>query len=455
MENDNYTNETYEYGLEAVKQNQNNIVLFGQIGAGKTTLMNFLCESNYKTASFGYSCTRSVKICPSTINNMMVIDFPGLNSQNDIIKHLSQQKNVLKIIPVRLICMVIKYDSRYDLIMKQCNQILKIFKHHINNLVIVITHTEGVNLTIKSELEHIFLSKFKLSKIIFSNMNIGPGYLSNKLSNFRDKVLNIEETVIESLELFKQVDGECDYQFEEIHEKYINDFNEILELHKEVFNETDERELKRALYFSLREYKDDISRDFRKEFEKEGLEVDEVVTQVLCFQNAIYHKYKGFKTLAEKCLDIQSVNYSSALNRYKTCPFCGVIWFRVYGCDSITCGNRSISKDNFFGKFAKFIIKIEGKGQKSRKKLQVTKKDFENFGTFKDTGVIGLTKDEVTLNLSKKVKIQPQGCGKKMRWEEMEDVTETALQKLKTIEMTDYFNQIEEFSKFEITKSKI
>jgi hypothetical protein len=46
------------------------------------------------------------------------------------------------------------------------------------------------------------------------------------------------------------------------------------------------------------------------------------------------------------------------------------------------------------------------------------------------------------------VQIKPEGCGKTMKWEEMEDVTETVLQNLKKIEDTDYFANIDDNLKF-------
>jgi len=43
----------------------------------------------------------------------------------------------------------------------------------------------------------------------------------------------------------------------------------------------------------------------------------------------------------------------------------------------------------------------------------------------------------------RKDKIIPQGCGRTMKWSEMEDVTNMTIEKLKNIEITDYYSGTE------------
>ena len=42
--------------LEEIKKSENNVVLFGSVGNGKTYLLNKACGANYLTADDGYSC---------------------------------------------------------------------------------------------------------------------------------------------------------------------------------------------------------------------------------------------------------------------------------------------------------------------------------------------------------------------------------------------------------------
>jgi hypothetical protein len=38
-------------------------------------------------------------------------------------------------------------------------------------------------------------------------------------------------------------------------------------------------------------------------------------------------------------------NFNGEFNKFKKCPHCGLIWFKVVGCDSVQCGKRTGIKD--------------------------------------------------------------------------------------------------------------
>ena len=73
--------------FDEVKNSTNNIILFGSVGNGKTTLINKLCKISLITKDDGFSCTRDVQYSKTSDGNL-IIDFPGLNSADDIVKHL-------------------------------------------------------------------------------------------------------------------------------------------------------------------------------------------------------------------------------------------------------------------------------------------------------------------------------------------------------------------------------
>ena len=88
--------------LELIKGNDRNVILFGSIGVGKTTLLNKLCGKDFPTAVSGYSCTRDAQFARSLRGNNIIINFD---------KHLKAQRTVLSNIPVRLICFVLKFGT--------------------------------------------------------------------------------------------------------------------------------------------------------------------------------------------------------------------------------------------------------------------------------------------------------------------------------------------------------
>ena len=93
--------------FEEIKSSQNNIILFGSVGAGKTTLKNKICGISLITKYDGFSCTRDVQFGHSPDRNI-ILDFLGLNAAEEIVKHLKIQRATLSIIPARMICLVIK-----------------------------------------------------------------------------------------------------------------------------------------------------------------------------------------------------------------------------------------------------------------------------------------------------------------------------------------------------------
>ena len=113
--------------LDEIKKSQNNVVLFGSVGNGKTYLLNKACGAEFLTADKGYSCTRDVQYSFSLKHDMVLIDFPGLNSVKDIIGHLKVQKTALSAIPIRMICFFIKYSPRNDEFERELGQMLEIF----------------------------------------------------------------------------------------------------------------------------------------------------------------------------------------------------------------------------------------------------------------------------------------------------------------------------------------
>lgn len=435
----------FNFNFEAVKQSKNNFVFFGNVGSGKTTLINKLCGTNYETSSSGFSCTRIVQSSPTIRNSNIILDFPGLSSVRELVQHLVQQRDTLKVIPVRVICFILKYDNRYDLLLISIIKMINIFKHHLNNVCIIFTHSENVSLKIKAEICNVIEEEVGIveKKIIFSTLDTSEERLSKELETIKLKMVNIEETIIESSELLKQFDMSVSLKYQECSEEFLKKFQMMMDQLTAEFDKTQDKELKRALYFSLKNVKDKVVDEFRCKLEKEyKLDVHQVVTQLVLFQNSIYNKFKKFKMLAERSLEIQSVVYNGEMNRYKKCPVCGLIWFRVYGCNGIICGRRSISRDTLFGKYLNYTIIFIGNI------LKITKSETNKESSFTDREVEGLTSEEIILNCTRKVQIKPQGCGAKMNWNEMEDVTEYALETLKKLEDTDFYANIDDKIRF-------
>ena len=251
--------------LDEIKKSENNVVLFGSVGNGKTYLLNKACEANYLTADDGYSCTRNVQFEYSLRYDMVIIDFPGLNAVQDIMNHLRTQKTALSAIPVRMICFVIKYSPRNDDFERELGQMLLIFDKYLENVVIIITKSEDIKMKRKEEIKFLFKNKFNIEKVLFTTKKTN-GYdlydLCEDLNKFKIKMKNIQQIVVKTRDLAKTVPSLYNKDMAKEREIFEDKFYDALEaFKKEVENATDP-DLKRALYFAFKDYKTVILEEY-------------------------------------------------------------------------------------------------------------------------------------------------------------------------------------------------
>ena len=101
--------------MDLITKSEKNVIFFGAVGAGKTTLTNIICGTDFATSESDFSLTRNVQFAKSLISgDCIAIDFPGLGSVKDQLNHFSIQQTTLSVIPVRMICFVVKWENRHD-----------------------------------------------------------------------------------------------------------------------------------------------------------------------------------------------------------------------------------------------------------------------------------------------------------------------------------------------------
>ena len=412
--------------FDEVKKSTNNIILFGSVGAGKTSLINKICGVDLITKAGGFSCTRDVQYALDP-NGNIIIDFPGLNAAEEIVKHLKIQKSCLSSIPAKMICLVIKFSVRYDDIIKSALQMVKIFHDNRENILVIITNSENVSMVQMSEIEAALAKKCKIDsrKIIFTSKNTSPKEIRRKLNERKKDMKNIEKIEIKDRNLLNTVGTDGDIDVIEERETFLNDFKDSLQKFKNEFNKAHCNSLKSALYHSFVAYKEDLIERFSEIVKNKVTDTDTAIVEIITFNNEIFVEFDAFSKLVLANLKVEIANFDNNQNdntRYKRCPYCGTIWFKVKGCNSMPCGRRTKLRDIFFGRFKNYIVKF-AKGI-----FNITEvKENSNSDMGQDSEFVGLTKEEEEMNKTRgtdKSKIVAQGCGKQLNWSQMEDVTD-------------------------------
>ena len=431
--------------FDEIKNSSNNIILFGSVGAGKTTLINKLCNVDLLTKEDGFSCTRDVQYSRTPDGNI-IIDFPGLNAAEEIVKHLKIQKSTLSSIPARMICLVIKLTARYDDIIKSALQMVKIFYENKNNITIIITNSENITIVQEAEISKSLENKCKINPthILFTSKKMSAEELRNKLNIIKNDMSNIETIKLKDRDLLNTVGNDGDIDVIEEREAFLKEFKESLEKFKTEYNSSKESALKFALYFAFVDYKEQLIERFSEIVKKKVTDTDTAIVEIITFNNEIFVDFNSFSKQAQTGLKAEYANYDNGdnNNRYKKCPHCNTIWFKVKGCNSMPCGRRTKLKDIFMGRFKNYIVKfIKGKIE------VLTNEKTKEMDAGTDSEFVGLTEEEKKFNEGNrggKSKSYPQGCGASLNWTQMEDVTDEINKKVTEISLDNYDNKVKE-----------
>ena len=440
----------FNYG--EIKNSRKNIVLLGEVGSGKTTLMNKLTGADFQTGRDCTSVTSDVQICSSLDYSSIIFDFPGFKVLNDIIPVFKVQYKTLRNIPIRGICFVVERRDRPELIVDSLIGLKETFEDYCKNIIIIITKTDEMDDNKKEETKNYILEKTRFDKIIFSDINKDGHVILNYINSFTQNMEVLNEVTPKSREFLRYFKKTTDDRMKQFKKEFIEEFEDTIEIFKEKFDQpSTDKALKRALFFALKDYKNNLIERYYDVAKREQDYSEYVLEHVLAFSNQIFHDFDKFRVKAEKEMDICLTNYKGEVNKFKRCPHCGTIWFKISGCDGKTqCGERNSAKDKFYGIYKDYSVKYENK------QLDITMSNINQNEIVSGNGISGLTQAEAQANNNRSIqglhKIQPVGCGNYIVWREMEDVTDKVNEILKNIPNNDYDIKFKEILKKEESK---
>ena len=79
------------------------------------------------------------------------------------------------------------------------------------------------------------------------------------------------------------------------------------------------------------------------------------------FDNRIFNEFDDFRKKVESEIEVKLNNYNGEYNKFKKCPHCGQIWFKIKGCNSVICGRRSNIVDKIIGRYKNYEVIYENK----------------------------------------------------------------------------------------------
>ena len=150
-------------------------------------------------------------------------------------------------------------------------------------------------------------------------------------------------------------------------------------------------------------------------------DTDNSIIEIITFNNELYEPFKAITERFEDEMKAESINLTGINdNKYRKCPYCGWIWWKIGWSNTIRCGYRAKIYDIFFGGYKNYVVKFNGENF-IIKSLINEGKDSRLCCTF-----FGLTQEEKERNKNNSLKHQiiPEGCGRNLNWNLLEDVTD-------------------------------
>lgn len=360
-----------------------------------------------------------------------------------------------------MICFIIELFDRIGPIKKEIDEMINIFKNYKNNITIIITKTdrrsnfnEKEAKLIKKDIEKFF----KIKNVIFTHEKSNGYAICDELNDFQLKMKNIQSVSIKIDSIVKNTSFISIPEIEQKMELYQNKFNTILDDHNNELKRHKENDLRLAIYFSLKSWKRKCLDEYGKAIENinfqetiededeieeddDEKELEQLSIAIMQFDGALQNKFEDFRKNVENDLEVKIASYNGDYNKFKKCPHCGEIWFKIIGCDNMVCGQRTTLQDKIKGRWKNYEVSYDY----NTRRFTIKSTEHENNYSGEDKVQKGLTEEEKKLNpkrvLEGKSEIKPAGCGNQLNWNEMEDYTEYSLKELKLNSLGDeYYN---------------
>ena len=312
-----------------------------------------------------------------------------MNAAEDIVQHLKVQKFVLSVIPIRIICFVIKLSTRYDLLLKAASRMFKIFYRHKDNISIIITFCEELINKQMKEILSIFKTKlgFDETKVIFSSNSISSSDILKRINIIKSNVYNIDSIIFNEQSLLSK-NEEGGLEFVEFKENKIREFKKAITIFKSHFNELHEPLIKNTLLNTFKYYMWDLYTSFKEKLSTKMQDIVTINVESLIFSNELD---EGLNTI------IGNYEKDESQNQSETEDFMENHIFQKITCQTtknFSCQNQTQSNNCYLlGEFKNCQIIFD----LNNFKITISRNNFINYNDLNDKKILKEIKEALYL----------------------------------------------------------
>ena len=325
-------------------QNIPYVVLLGDVGAGKSTIVEKVTGVKGRSSDAKKSFTLTSEVYESLDGKLIICDTPGSNAMDDKFQHNLNIAHALNFMAVRCILVVVKADTRMDNVIEDVKKYAEVFLPEelpIELLSVCITHMDQVQWT-ENEFKICLDQQLGIKTAIFSSKGTSGTTLSQAIradcaTRDAPMPLNIDSDLF--LKLFKignshvKVMQHCRREiarFKKMKAQFYNQraahsdtdqMNMTFEFQAWVFNEiaVAQKDLTEKQKFKLVQGSD---------LENEAGHIANLTNQLRKLLSDIRTEAARYHQKYEK-------------SGFRACPKCGEVWTKIEGCDLGTiCGSR-------------------------------------------------------------------------------------------------------------------
>ena len=328
------------------------VVFVGDVGTGKSTIVEKLTGENDRSSNEGESFTKSSEAFIVPDGSLIVADTPGCNSRKDREEQNIWIAGALNFQPASRIFIVSKAQPRVDSVIDNVCKYMDKFVDLPNGVIgVFVTHMDLVEWK-EEDLKSAIDDELGIDAVIVSR-------LTTKAETLLPKILKTctgTHTVTVNYENFAKL-----FEIPNNHRKilkFINDEVKMFSLIKEAFDKKRKKfeSDKVDLAFEFLTYMSDKiadAKDRMTEYNNFTFEGDSAALEAGHVLNMVNQLNTVLFEIRKECFTYQC---EYGVCEFRKCPYCGLVWTKKESCSgNTTCGDAdSADSDTGDGKYAVF-----------------------------------------------------------------------------------------------------